>query len=395
MKLFILLILTGIIHSCSNGKSKELPMHRLIEESLELASVQSMQMAEALIDSTTQLPFTNDDNGNLVTCKSYEWVSGFFPGTLWYLYENDWNDNLKNMAINYTFRVEDQKYSTTTHDLGFMIYCSFGNAYRLTGNPYYKEIIKTTCNSLITRFNENTGCIRSWDFGDWQYPVIIDNLMNLEMLEWASKSFNNPTFSDIANSHAQTTMKNHFREDNSSYHVVSYDTITGQVEEKTTAQGYSNSSAWARGQGWGLYGYTMMYRETGVKSYLKQAEKIAEYIINHPNLPEDKIPYWDFDAPDIPNALRDASAGAVISSALIELSGFVSEKKKNEYLKVAEKQIRTLSSPEYRTKLGECNNYLLKHSVGHLTRGDEVDKPLNYADYYYVEALLRMKKLIQ
>jgi rhamnogalacturonyl hydrolase YesR len=393
------LLLATFLLSCTTSAKKEKPLEQVIEESLDFATSQSLRMAESLKDQPTRLPQTIDADGKLVSCNSSWWVSGFFPGVLWYLYENNPTDSLKEWAIDYTLRVEDQKFTTNNHDVGFMIFCSFGNAYRLTGDTVYKEVIHTASNSLITRFNPIVGCIRSWDYAPWsakwQYPVIIDNMMNLEMLEWASKAFNDTTYSYIAESHANTTLKNHFRDDFSSYHVVSYDTITGQVEKKNTAQGYSDDSAWARGQGWGLYGYTMMYRETGNKAYLEQAEGIVGFILHHPNLPEDKIPYWDFDAPDIPDAKRDASAGALICSALIELSGYVQADKAKEYLAVAEKQLRTLSSPEYRAEPGQNGNFILKHSVGHMPNGSEVDVPLTYADYYYVEALMRMKKLLQ
>lgn len=394
----LIAVLSFFLASCNATAPKEKPLAEVINQSLDFATKQSLLMAESLKDQPDRLPKTINQEGQLETCNSAWWVSGFFPGVLWYLYENTPTDSLKSWATNYTLRVEDQKNTTDNHDVGFMIFCSFGHAYRLTGDSAYREVIHTASNSLSTRFNPIVGCIRSWDYAPWsakwQYPVIIDNMMNLEMLEWAAKAFHDSTYSYIAETHANTTLKNHFRPDYSSYHVISYDTITGAVEKKNTAQGYSDESAWARGQGWGLYGYTMMFRETGDSTYLAQAEHIAGFILNHPNLPADKIPYWDFNAPDIPNAKRDASAGALICSALIELSGYVPADKAKEYLAVAGQQIRTLSSPEYLANLGENGNFILKHSVGHMPNNSEVDVPLTYADYYYVEALMRMKKLI-
>jgi hypothetical protein len=395
-QLSIGILALATLFGCTAPEPKEKALDQVINESLDFATQQSLQMAESLKDQPDRLPQTIDDEGKLVTCSSDWWVSGFFPGVLWYLYENNPSDSLKSWATNYTLRVEDQKYTTDNHDVGFMIFCSFGNAYRLTGNSAYKEVIHTASNSLITRFNPTVGCIRSWDPAPWskhwQFPVIIDNMMNLEMLEWSAKTFDDTTYSHIAETHANTTMENHFRDDYSSYHVVSYDTITGEVERKNTAQGYSDDSAWARGQGWGLYGYTMMYRETGNEAYLKQAEGIADFILAHPNLPADKIPYWDFNAPNIPDAKRDASAGAIICSALIELSEYVATEKANQYLEVAKTQLQSLSSSTYRAELGENGNFILKHSVGHMPASSEVDVPLTYADYYYVEALMRMKK---
>lgn len=393
---FVLLV-SVLFLGCNIKENEDQLLKQMVNESLDLATRQSLLMAELLSDKPTRLPQTIDKKGNLATCNSAWWVSGFFPGVLWYLYENNPTDSLKNWAENYTLRIEDQKYTTDNHDVGFMIFCSFGNAFRVTGDSKYKEVIHTASNSLMTRFNPTVGCIRSWDYkpwsAKWQYPVIIDNLMNLEMLEWTAKAFHDDKYSDVAESHANITLQNHFREDFSSYHVVSYDTITGAVEKRNTSQGYSDESAWARGQAWALYGYTMMYRETGLVDYLKQARGIADFILNHPNLPADKVPYWDFDAPDIPNAKRDASAAAIICSALIELSGFVSDDDCNHrYFKAAKDIIRSLSSPDYRAALGTNGNFILMHSVGHMPNGTEVDVPLSYADYYYVEALMRMKK---
>ncbi|WP_339738724.1 glycoside hydrolase family 88 protein [uncultured Sunxiuqinia sp.] len=393
----ISILILAFVIGCTPQEKPEKPLSKVVNESLAFAEKQSLLMAQSLKDQPTRLPKTIDQQGELETCGSEWWVSGFFPGVLWYLYENSNDKQLKDWATNYTLRVEDQQYTTDNHDVGFMIFCSFGNAYRLTNNEAYKKVIETASESLITRFNPMVGCIRSWDEApwskQWEFPVIIDNMMNLEMLLWAGKTFDNPEFIKVAETHANTTMKHHFRDDFSSYHVISYDTLTGEPEAKHTAQGYSHESAWARGQAWGLYGYVMMYREWGNQAYLKQAVNIADFILNHPNLPEDKIPYWDFNAPDIPEALRDASAGAIICSALIELSGYVSGKKSADYLAVAEKQLRTLSSREYLADLGKSGNFILKHSVGHMPNGTEIDVPLTYADYYYVEALMRMKKL--
>jgi hypothetical protein len=292
--------------------------------------------------------------------------------------------------------VEREKYNTGTHDLGFMFYCSFGNGYRLTGDASYKETLYTAAHSLAKRYNPSIGLIRSWDaFQDvWQYPVIIDNMMNLELLLWTAREYSEPSLRDISISHADRTMKEHYRNDYSCYHVVSYDVATGLPEKKQTHQGYSDESAWSRGQAWGLYGYMLMYRETGDKKYLEQAQRIAAYLIHHPNMPDDCIPYWDMDAPDIPDTFRDASSASIMASALIELSGYVDKKLSEEYLKVAEKQIRTLASPAYTAKVGENGNFILMRSVGALPLKAQIDVPLTYADYYYLEALSKYKKTI-
>jgi unsaturated chondroitin disaccharide hydrolase len=391
--IFIVLILFGFNQRKPNNEN----LLTVVNQTLEFSKNQSMAMARSMADMPGKLPKSIDKNGNLETCNSSWWVSGFFPGQLWYLYEYSKDDSLRKWAELYTERVSDQQYTTNNHDVGFMIFCSFGNGYRITGNEKYLSVIHNAANSLSTRFNPTIGCIRSWDRAPWnnkwQYAVIIDNMMNLELLEWSSRKFNESRFSDIAVSHASTTLKNHFHPDGSSYHVVSYDTITGQPELKQTAQGYNDESAWARGQAWGLYGFTMMFRETRDSAYLQQAIKIAGFIINHPNLPEDKIPYWDFNAPDIPNAKRDVSAGAIICSALLELQKQVDNDLSKKYTDVAEKQLRALCSDAYLAAPGTNANFLLKHGVGNMPNGTEIDVPLSYADYYFVEAMMRYKAL--
>ena len=287
-------------------------------------------MAETLSEQDSLLPRTLDkETGELVTSDSRWWTSGFFPGTLWYLYEHSEDQEIRDWAKEYTSRVEREKHTTDNHDVGFMLYCSFGNGLRLTGNDDYAEVLVTGSRSLSTRYNPDIGLIRSWDFNkeQWQYPVIIDNMMNLELLTWAFQHTGDSTFLNIALSHADKTMKHHYREDNSCWHVVSYDTITGKPHAKNTYQGHLDESSWARGQAWGLYGYTMMFRETGRERYLEQARKVAGFMINHPNMPENGIPYWDYDAPKIPDETHDASAAAIMASALIEPSDYVSSEK--------------------------------------------------------------------
>lgn len=384
-------LLLLVICSCSTRKSE---MSILVNNSLQTATIQSELMAESLLHEQGKLPRTIGKDGKLMTSDSRWWTSGFFPGVLWYLYEANGNDSLKIYAENFTKRVEQEQFTTDNHDVGFMLYCSFGNGFRLTGNEEYKKILLQGSRSLSTRFRPAVGCIRSWDWNQkvWEYPVIIDNMMNLEMLMWASRHSDNQTFAGIAQSHADVTMKHHFRPDYSCYHVVSYDTISGQPEKKNTCQGYAHESSWSRGQGWALYGYTMMYRESKQDKYLQQAINVAKFIMNHPRLPEDKIPYWDFDAPNIPNELRDASAGALMASAFIELSQHTKGEFSKECLAIAETQLKTLSSPEYLAEPGTNCHFILKHSVGNNPGKSEVDVPLTYADYYYVEALVRYKR---
>ncbi|MBR2018274.1 MAG: DUF2264 domain-containing protein [Prevotella sp.] len=391
------LLLTGFLWvttAIAQQASASEPMAKVIERGLSRATHQSRIMAEALKDRGDALPRTFEQ-GQLRTIRYDHWVSGFFPGVLWLLYENNGDAELRKYAEMYTARVEPAKKVTNTHDLGFMLYCSFGHGYRLTGNSHYLDVINEGTHSLLTRWNEKIGLIKSWESGPkWQYPVIIDNMMNLEMLCFMTKESGDRRYERIAERHAQTTIKNHFRDDYSTYHVVSYDTISGKPHAKNTHQGFADNSAWARGQAWGLYGFTMMYRETRNPQYLKQARNIAKFLMNHPRLPKDKVPYWDFDAPDIPNAKRDASAAAIMASALIELSQIDPSEMAPQWLALAEQQLRTLSSADYLAQEGEQGGFIIKHGTGHLPGRAEIDVPLTYGDYYYVEALMRMKKLL-
>ncbi|RXF71235.1 glycoside hydrolase family 88 protein [Arcticibacter tournemirensis] len=330
------------------------------------------------------------ENGQLKMVQSRDWTSGFFPGILWYLYEYTKDDKWLSEAGKFTTKIEPEKTNTRTHDLGFMIGCSFGNGYRLTGRKDYEKVLIEAAQSLSKRFNPVTGVIKSWDHNSdkWQYPVIIDNMMNLELLFEATRLTGDSSFYKIAVSHANVTMKNHFRADYSSYHVVDYDPAIGSVKKKMTHQGYSDESAWARGQGWALYGYTMCYRETKNKAYLRQAENIAAFILKNKNLPRDMVPYWDFNDPAIPNVPRDVSAAAVISSALYELSAY--SVNGADYKKMADQMLKSLSE-RYISKPGSNKGFILDHSTGHKPAGSEIDVPLIYADYYYLEALLRYK----
>lgn len=377
MKKLLVVALTAIsIVGVSCSERYELKQS--LKAALEVAVEQDKAQAEVMLELQGEMPKTFE-NGKLVTANIRWWTSGFFPGSLWLLYEHTGDNELRQYAEHFTSRLESLKDYTGTHDLGFMVFCSYGNGYRLTGNEAHKDVINQASASLATRFNETVGCIRSWNTGRKEHPeedyiVIIDNMMNLEMLEWSG-------YHDLARKHADTTIANHFRDDYSTYHVVTYNELTGEVTDKRTAQGDADASAWSRGQAWGLYGYTMMYRVTGLERYLEQAVHIADYLI--PRLPEDAIPNWDFDAE---KQMKDSSAGSIMASALIELYGHTGNK---EYLAVAERQLRSLSSPAYLAAVGENGNFILKHGTGHLPAGTEVDVPLTYGDYYFIEAAMR------
>ncbi|MDB5226656.1 MAG: hypothetical protein JWN78_849 [Bacteroidota bacterium] len=368
-------------------KAKQVISDAESQTQLLLKEVNAMRTAKPDLVSPRTL-----ENGQLKMVAAKDWTSGFFPGVLWFLYDLTRKSEWKTEAQNFTALIEKEKTNGGTHDMGFKIYCSFGNGYRLTHDPHYTDVIIQSAKTLATRFNPKTGVIRSWDHSKekWDYPVIIDNMMNLELLFEAAKLSGDASLAKVAISHANTTMKNHFRADYSSYHVVDYDTATGNVIKKTTHQGFANESAWARGQSWGLYGFTMCYRETKDKKYLDHAEHIAEFILHHPNLPKDYVPYWDFNAPGIPNEPRDVSAAAVIASGLYELSLY--SKKVKTYRAAADKIMESIAK-YYRSTPGENHGFILDHSTGSKPSNTEVDVPLNYADYYYLEALVRAQRL--
>ena len=392
------------IPACSDKKSS------FIDEVFGSACKQTDYMLTLTGEPRGRYPRTMNSDGSLRTTDIYGWTSGFFPGTLWYLYEYTGDEHWKENAEKWTNPLAPVQYLTEHHDVGFMMYCSYGNGLRLTGNEEYKGILVQTANSLVERYSPVVESIKSWQGGKahndttiWQFPVIIDNMMNLELLFWASKETGDKKYYDIAVAHANTTMKNHLRDDYSCYHVVDYDSITGKVRDQATAQGYADNSTWARGQAWGIYGFTMVYRETGDKKYLDVACKMADFYLNNSSLPEDKIPLWDFNAgqegyvkewkfddstlTEIP---RDASAAAITSSALLELAKHAGEKR---YSDAAAVMLKSLASERYTAKVGENAGFLLMHSTGSLPHGKEINVPLVYADYYFVEALIRYKNL--
>ena len=318
------------------------------------------------------------------TVQSKDWTSGFYAGNLWQIYKLTGDVRYKEKAVLWNAFIEKEKFNNTTHDMGFKVYGSFGKGLAVENNEKYKKIIIKSAQTLVTRFNPKIGAIRSWNHSKqlFDYPVIIDNMLNLELLFEASKISGDPTFKNIAIQHANTTLKNHFRKDNSCYHVVDYDTISNGVRKKATFQGFNDDSSWARGQSWAVYGFTMAYRYTKNKKYLKQAEATAKYYINFKTLPEDGITYWDFNDISIPNA--------IMASALIELYSFTKNK---AYLDYSNKVINTLSSDKYLLNDTMKDPFILNHSTGNWPKKDEIDSPIVYADYYYLEAIIRKKSL--
>ncbi|MCJ8164294.1 glycoside hydrolase family 88 protein [Pontibacter sp. E15-1] len=329
---------------------------------------------------------------NYVTIN--DWTSGFWPGILWYSYESSGDEQIKEKAIAFTEALKPILVQNKwDHDLGFMYYCSYGNGYRITKNPAYKEVLLAAADSLVTLYNPKVGTILSWpgmvEKMNWPHNTIADNMMNLELLFWAAKNGRKDCY-DMAVSHAEVTMKNQIRPDNSMYHVAVYDDKGGQFIKGVTHQGYADNSMWARGQSWGIYGFTMCYRETGKEEFLETAQHLADKFIER--LPADMVPYWDYDAPNIPDEPKDASAAAITASALLELSTMGDNQElQDKYRTTAERIIASLSSDRYLSK--DQNNAFLLHSTGHWPNKSELDVPIVYSDYYFIEALMRLKRL--
>ena len=375
--------------SCKNTSAKQ-----SISEMISIDSLLQNRYEKLLgypVDSLSIPRSYNPITKEIKVVESKDWTSGFYPGNLWQLYKLTGKEAFKNKAVEWTAFIEKEKYNGGTHDMGFKIYSSFGEGFEITKNEHYKDIIVESANTLITRFNENVGSLRSWDFNAdiWEFPVIIDNMMNLELLFEATRISGDSIYHNIAVKHANTTLKNHFREDNSSYHVVVYDTVSGGVKSKVTHQGFNDNSAWARGQAWGIYGFTMCYRYTQDPKYLEQAEQSAAFYLQHAKLPEDGIPYWDFDDPKIPNAVKDVSAASIVASALVELSMYTNN---DAYLDYSNKVLNSLKSEEYIIPIDIEAPFILKHSTGNWPKNDEMDGPIVYGDFYFLELMLRIKE---
>ena len=429
---FSLLILT----SCNNTKTVE---KDFIQDNIDNAAAQNTIQTDIIEKSGRVLnPRTIDKDGNIVYIPIDDWCSGFYPGSIWLTYELTGDKKWLPLAVKYTEALDSVKHLKWHHDVGFMIGCSYLNGYRLADKKEYKDVIVETARSLSTRFRPNAGVIQSWDADrgwqstrGWKCPVIIDNMMNLELLFEATALSGDSTFYNIAVKHADTTMawtkapstricgfarsiitaptspsitiptrsaacwrgactKSTLRRGRTSCQSIRRCFGRPPCSPWRTAQGYADESAWARGQAWALYGYTVCYRYTHDKKYLDQAQKVYNFIFTNKNLPEDLVPYWDFDAPNIPNEPRDASAAACTASALYEMENYLPG---NDYKVTADKIMESLGSPAYRAAVGTNGNFILMHSVGSIPHDSEIDVPLNYADYYFLEGLMRKRDM--
>ncbi|MFS4484110.1 glycoside hydrolase family 88 protein [Hyunsoonleella sp. 2307UL5-6] len=387
---FLFIILGFACVSCKSEDKKYTDLSKL--EIDALLNARYSQLLDYGVDSMAFARSYSTETKTINKRPSKDWTSGFFAGNFWQIYMLTGNKAFKERAKIWTAFVEKEKFNGGTHDMGFKIFCSFGNGLTVEDNQDYRDIIVKSARTLSTRYNPHIQSIRSWDFNKdkWQFPVIIDNMMNLELLFEAAKISGDSTFYSIAVNHANTTMKNHFRKDHSTWHVLDYDTISGQVRDRVTHQGINDDSAWARGQGWAINGYTTVYRYTKDKKYLDRAINTADFFINHKDLPEDGIPYWDFSHPDIPNIPRDVSAATVVASGLVELYQYT----KNEaYLNYSKKVVNSLKSTNYILPKDLNIPFILNHSFGDWSKRHEMDEPIVYGDYYFLQTLLRLRDL--
>ncbi|KAB1068060.1 glucuronyl hydrolase [Tamlana haliotis] len=393
-----------LMSSCKKQNKVEAPQVETKEALIaRVFAVAEDQYTDLISKIDTISPLLNprsiNADGSYRMAYKEDWTSGFFPGSLWFLFEQTKKEKWKVEAEKFTAALDSAQFVKWNHDVGFMIQNSFGHGYRLTGKEAYKEAVIEAAKSLSTRYRPVAKVIQSWDTdAPWiqgkglDMPVIIDNMMNLNLLYQATKHTSDSLYSGIANAHASTTIVHQYREDYSCYHIVDYDHITGKVRNKVNFQGFSDESSWARGQAWGLYGYTEAYKHSGKVEFLNQARQIAHFIMTNDKTPNDYIPYWDYDATSSEKIPRDASAAAVVASALLELQKFDKENK-SQYLEYSEVVLRNLSSKAYLAKQGENGNFLLMHSVGNFHENNETDAPLNYADYYFLEALLKWRNI--
>lgn len=401
-KIFLLILLVNFT-SCNNSKKNStinstsknvttIDLQKQIDDCENQLQISVPKLTD--LKKHPRLIDTNKKEWKQVGNHKLIWTSGFYPGVLWYAYEVTGNERWKTEAIKRTEVFEDFKNITEHHDIGFMMFPAYGKGFEIGNIKEYKDILLTSAASLASRFNPNVGTIRSWSnkmHPRWkQHITIIDNMLNLELLFWAAKNGGDSKFYDIAVKHAETTMKNHFRKDLTSWHVLEYDSINGNVLNRHTKQGFADDSRWSRGQAWGVYGYTMVYKETKDKRFLDFAKKITDKYLSL--LPEDMVPAWDFDVQSNPKEEKDASAAAIVASALFDLSTLVESKEdQKRYYNAGVKMLKSLGSEKY-SAVGKADSFLL-HSTGAKSLGHEIDVALIYADYYYIEALSRLKKL--
>lgn len=381
--------LTAFVLAAFSARAAD-PVLEMTPLVFDRAAAQYERLVAAAGDSG-KFPRTVQKDGTVKLVAAEDWTSGFFPGTLWLIYEYTGAEEWKQRALASTRGMERIRHFTGHHDVGFMLGSSYGHQLRLAPDEETKAVLHDGAKALATRYRDTPGLIRSWDFGHYSFPVIIDNMMNLELLLWSANNGGDGKLREISLAHADKTLANHFRPDHSAYHVLDYSPRDGAIVGIHSRQGHDVRTAWARGQSWAAYGFSMMHRITGNPSYLERARQVADFFRQHPNLPADKIPYWDFGVGPGDDVARDASSAAIMACACIELSRLLGGDEGAPYLAFARGQLLSLGSPAYLSEEGANGGFLLGRSTGSAPEDSEVSVPLNYADYYFLEALLRYR----
>ena len=349
-------------------------------DSAGLAAQRLAGVAERL--APTAYPQSADPSGRWLTTGSSAWTSGFFPGSLWLLYERTGDPAWRARAERWQADLERQKAKRSTHDLGFMFGPTFVADYRRTGDTAARDVALAAAASLASRYSATVGATRSWDTRA-NFRVIVDNLVNLDLLFWAARNGGRPEWRDMAHSHALRSSRDHVRPDGSTVQIVDYDELTGAVVATGTKQGAGPGSTWSRGQAWAIHGLATAYRETGDARLLDAARRTADWWGAH--VPADRVPPWDFTAPL--TEPRDSSAAAVAASGLLELARLEPDPARaTRYREEARATVASLTSAAYLAPEGDA---LLLHGTYNRPDG-RADTGLVWGDFYLLEALARL-----
>jgi unsaturated chondroitin disaccharide hydrolase len=385
MLAIILLLVLALATVTARPAAAEDPLEAAIRHAWDFAAQQLDRAVKSI--PTDRYPRMTTSTGNWETTSPSAWTSGFFPGALWLMFERTGNPLWRARAETWTSRIGGQRTRTDTHDLGFMFMSSYGHGYRLIPNEPYRKILVEAAGSLAKRYDPDVRCIRSWgSINDTtKFEVIVDNLVNLELLLWGARNGGNAEWRTMAINHGlRCGIQDLMRADGSTFHRAIYDPVTGGLKSRGTVQGACDACTWSRGHAWAVYGFTMLYRETGDTRFLDAARTTADYFISH--LPPDKVPYWDFSKSG--SEPRDSSAASIAASGLLELSRRETDAtRKQTYLSAARDILTSLSSPAY---LAEGTTYwsILMHGTRNKPAGS-YDTGLVFGDYYMLEAMLR------
>jgi unsaturated chondroitin disaccharide hydrolase len=384
------LVVVVIAVLTSGCRPTDTPFDRLVRDDVAYAG-NRVSATESSVPASAY-PQETDASGAWKTTLPAIWTSGFQAGLDWELYQATGSPYWRALAQTRQAGVESQDVNTSDHDIGFKIFDSFGNGLRLTGDPSSKSVLLTAADHLATLYDPDVGCLLSWGDPKTDFKVVIDSVMNLELLLWASKHGRSTTLRDIALSHARHLQTDHVRADGSTFHAVWYNPTTGAILKQGTIQGNRDASTWSRGQAWAVHGFTMMYRETGDASFLATARSTADWWLAH--VPHDMVPYWDFDFTDGSSEPRDSSAAAIAASGLLELARLDPDSARaSRYQAGAVATLTSLSSSAYRSD-GTGSQAILLHGTRYKNdHPGDFDTGLIFGDYYFMEALLRLRSL--